>query len=218
VNNDLLVCFAVQEEAKGFRIPEPLQEQVHVLVTGMGRRNAANAVEAALKHRGWGLVLTCGFAGGLNPELAVGTVVLEAGTSHPICGILTRLGAVAGHFHCVDRIASTVPEKRSLRQSSGADAVEMESAWISQVCRDHQVACATVRVISDAADEDLPLDFNALMTRDLRLDYAKLAWTLFKAPGTVGVLLKFQRQTRSAAKSLGGLLEASLRQYAAMGR
>jgi hypothetical protein len=63
-----------------------------------------------------------------------------------------------------------------------------------------------VRVISDTAGEDLPLDFNRLFKPDMSLDYGKLAWAVMKSPGKIGALLKLQKRTRFAAEQLADIL------------
>lgn len=201
-----LVCFALKEEAGPFRKIAAGRPDLRILLTGIGRRNAETAVRAAFARHLPAQVLTCGFAGGLDPELAPGAVVFSAENGSPLAARLRAAGARPVRFHCAPRIAATAAEKRELRRRTGADAVEMESAAIHAVCREHLVPCATVRVISDAAGEDLPLDFNQLARPDLSLDYGKLALAIAKSPGKLGALLRLQKQTRRAAQRLAAVL------------
>ena len=82
----------------------------------------------------------------------------------------------------------------------------MESEIISSGCREHHLPCATVRVISDTVDEDLPLDFNALGKPDRSMDYGKLAWAVANSPGKIGALRRLQKQTRFAGEQLAAVL------------
>ena len=63
----ILVCFAVKEEAKPLNQLIRSQPGVWVLVTGMGRHNAETAIRTALAEERPRIVLSAGFAGGLNP-------------------------------------------------------------------------------------------------------------------------------------------------------
>jgi nucleoside phosphorylase len=152
-------------------------------------------------------VLTCGFAGGLNPDLKLGDVVFEVrNPESKVRSQLLAAGARPAKFFCADRIATTVAEKRKLRNETGADAVEMESAAIHIVCAERGIPCATVRVISDTANEDLPLDFNALSKPDKSLDFSKLFLTVAKSPGKIGVLMELQKKSKFAAEKLAEVL------------
>ena len=201
------MCFAVKEEASFFL---PRREDWAVLITGMGRRNAGERLRGALAKARPGLVITAGFAGGLNPELKAGAVVFDAEVESGLAAALLAAGATAARIHCADRVAVTAMEKAALRLSTGADAVEMESGEIRRICREGRIPGATVRVISDAADEDLPLDFNRLMTADQRLDPGKLAWAVLRSPGKISRLWKLQRQTKACARALADTLFQSL--------
>ena len=98
-----------------------------------------------------------------------------------------------------------------MRELTKADAVEMESSIIRQICRDQKIPSATLRVISDPANEDLPLDFNALMTADQNLSIPSLIVALAKSPGKIPALMQLQRNTSFAAKRLAQVLESLLR-------
>ncbi|HTA95462.1 MAG TPA: hypothetical protein VK769_04990, partial [Verrucomicrobiae bacterium] len=148
---------------------------------------------------------TCGFAGGLNPDLKLGEVIFELPDSE-IRNSLLASGAKPAKFFCADRIATTVAEKQKLRAETGADAVEMESAAIHAVCRERDIPCATVRVISDTASEDLPLDFNALSKPDKNLDFGKLFLAIAKSPGKIPALMQLQKKTKFAAEKLAEVL------------
>jgi adenosylhomocysteine nucleosidase len=199
---NILVCFAVKEEAKALGQPRK-SDDWRILITGMGRKNAEKGIREALASVRPKLVITSGFAGGLNPQLTLGTVVFDEDAGAGLAARLLKAKAVAGKFHCADRVAVTAAEKWELWQSTGADAVEMESAVIREICRENNIPSATVRVISDGAGEDLPLDFNALMTADSKIDFGKLAATILRNPGKIPQLMAFQRNTRMAAKELG---------------
>src|SRR5262249_61356961 len=96
--------------------------------------------------------------------------------------------------------------KRQLWEPPHADAVEMESQIICTICRENQIPCATIRVILDTAAEDLPLDFNFLMTADQQMDYRKLAFSLAKSPSKIAALLWLQKQSKAAATQLASAL------------
>ena len=199
-----LVCFAVKEEARAFQ--KLVGKRVRVVLVGMGKRNAEREIRAALAKERPDLVLTSGFAGGLRPDLAMGTVVFAA---EPQAGLETALeaaGAKPARFHCTERVAATAEQKRALWKSTGADAVEMESQVICAVCREQGIPSATVRVILDTAGEDLPLNFDQLMTASQKMSYSKLALALAKSPGKVGALLRLQKEAREASGKLAEVL------------
>jgi adenosylhomocysteine nucleosidase len=203
-----LVCFAVAEEARPFQKivvlnPHPA---VRIAVSGMGRCNAQAMIDAELKTSRPGLVLTCGYAGALNPELALGQIVFDADAAFPDASGLEKLGGRAVRFVHSEKIVVTAVDKARLRAETGADAVEMESAIIRAACRDQGIPSATVRVISDTASQDMPLDFNALMTPDLKMSFLRLSAMIMRSPQRIPALWAFGRESRKAAVELGNFL------------
>jgi len=203
-----LVCFAVEEEARFFRRLVFDRPEVQVLITGIGRQNAERTVASALAHTTTGLVLSAGFAGGLRPGLAAGDVVFPGADEAGLVSALIGAGAQPARFHFSHRVLTSATEKRRLREATGADAVEMESYAICALCRERNIPSATVRVILDPAEDDLPLDFNQILTESQRIDIRKLAFALLKSPGKISALLRLRKQGELAAKELARVLVA----------
>ncbi len=202
----VLVCFAVKEEARTFRRLIGERREVEVILVGVGKKNAERAIRGVLAKDRPGLVLSCGFAGGLRPDLVTGTAIFAADPETGLEPALLAAGAKPARFHCADRVVATAEDKRALREATGADAVEMESEAVCAACREHKIPCGTVRVVLDTAQEDLPLDFNQLMTTEQKFSHRRLALALMRRPGKAGALLRLQRQARTAAEKLGQLL------------
>lgn len=204
-NRHTLVCFALKEEASAFEKMVRGRAEVSILLTGIGRKNAERTVREYLQQHDPLRVLTCGFAGGLDPELKIGGVLFLA-VDRLLNQELVAAGAKPAKFFCALKVATTAAAKRELRRTTGADAVEMESEVIQQICGGRGIPCATVRVISDTANEDLPLDFNALSKPDLNLNYGKLALAIAKSPEKIPALLRLQKNSKFAAGQLAEVL------------
>ena len=199
-----LVCFAVKEEARFFR-ERVSGSDIQVLVTGMGQRNAERTIQAWLAKERPKLVVSAGFAGGLRPGLSRNTVLFDT-EEGALVKALKAAGAYPATFNCAPRVAATVKEKRALFEMTGADAVEMESGTIRKLCQQQHLPSATVRVVLDTAEVDLPLDFNVLLTEDQQLHPGKLALALAKSPGKIAALLQLRRHSTRAARRLAEVL------------
>jgi len=172
----------------------------------MGRRNAERSIRNALQRGKQDLVLTCGFAGGLRPGLESGTVLYESDDNPDLKKRLDASGALSGQVLFSPRVATTAADKAALWEHSKADAVEMESHAVRAICRQRGIPSATVRVVLDTAAEDLPLDFNRLMTADQKMSYAKLIAVLACSPAKIPALMRLQKQSRATAEKLAEVL------------
>lgn len=102
-----LICFAVREEAAFVAREEAAdvkflrtEQGRQLLITGMGRRNASEQFRKALDRFTPDRVLTCGFAGALNPALKIGDVLFDEDFGAGLADKLTVLGALPAKFHC----------------------------------------------------------------------------------------------------------------------
>jgi len=206
----IAVCFAMAEEAVAFR--KLCGETAPIFFTGIGRENAERTTRQFLVSHAPELLLTCGFAGGLVPELKIGDVVYEIPADGGTEGYAAARAKLAGSgarpakIFCTDRIATTAKEKQTLRERTGAEAAEMESGAVQAVCRERGIRCVTVRVISDTANEDLPLDFNKFLNEDKSVDMSKLMMAVAKAPWKMGAMIALQKNTKLAAQRLAEAL------------
>lgn len=147
----IAVC-GLQSEAKAIRGGCPGME---VLAGGGDGARLERELEALLEA-GPALVLSTGLGGGLDPTLAVGSVVIDGDVTLAAALAAALPGAVLAPITGQDTIAAGVVGKSDLRMSTGAAVVDMESHIAARVARRHGVPVAAIRVISDAANEELP--------------------------------------------------------------
>jgi adenosylhomocysteine nucleosidase len=195
-----LVCFAVAQEKQYFRTLGDVQ----VLVTGMGAGAAASALTKSLEASRPSFIIAAGFAGGLNPELKLGQVILDdAGCTEHGLNLLGNNSFFRGKIHSSSKVVVTPEAKARLREDSNADAVDMESESIRLVAKNHGIPMVAIRVISDAFDTSLPLDFNQFMNDKGGMRHGRLVCHLIRHPGKVAKLMSFQRKIQHAAQKLG---------------
>jgi adenosylhomocysteine nucleosidase len=147
-------------------------------------------------------VVSIGFCGALDPALRIGDIVVSGEVPKGVEALFTR-----GDVLSLNRVAVTAVEKRALRESSGAAVVEMESAAVASKAREWGVPFHCVRVVSDTAGEDMPLDFNRYRDADGRFDRWRIAMAALARPFTaLPGLIRLDRNCRHAAEQLGEFL------------
>jgi adenosylhomocysteine nucleosidase len=201
-----LVTFAVPEEAAPFRRRK--RTDMQVIVTGMGAEAARRGFIDAIENDQPELVVTSGFCGGLNPSLERGMVVVDRESEADLLTIAETGGLLPVRVSCANRVAVSAHEKEMLFRRSDCDVVEMESGVIMQICRERGIPVATIRVISDTATEDLPLDFNKLTTSTGTVHFGRLAIEVAKRPKVIPQLIKLQKHTKAAAERLADALDS----------
>lgn len=130
-------------------------------VGGIGTAAATRAARLLVAGHRPRLLVSAGFAGGLDPTLPRGTVVrptraILAGAPATALVLTSPSAAPATTICTAERIVRTPAEKLDLAARTGAAVVDMESFAVAAVAREFDLPCAGVRVVSDAADDELP--------------------------------------------------------------
>jgi adenosylhomocysteine nucleosidase len=198
--------------------------EVTVLLTGMGGENATNALRTISLE----LIDVCivtGLAGALDASLKPGTIVagrrsealsedLKIASDADLVDFAVAAGARAMDvFLTSETILATAKEKRTL--STSGSVVEMESAHLLAGAFRGQVPALAVRAISDAADEDLPVDFQQILDSRGHVRVGRLLKELALHPHRLSLLVRFGRQSRAAAWSLADFLDQYIPMVAA---
>ena len=174
-----------------------------MVANGPGRQLAGAALSdeliGDLRKEELMAIISTGYCGALDPELRVTDIVVGEDARVRSERRFTK-GAVATR----DRVAITAAEKRALREETGAIAVDMEAAAVQDRAKELGVPYACVRVVSDTAEENLPLDFNRYRRPDGRFSRTAIALVAMARPFSVmPALLEFDRQCKLASLALG---------------
>jgi len=190
--------------------------EVTVLLTGMGNENAERAI-ASIPVDAHDLCISSGLAGSLNDALRPGDVVVARAAhsendkqaiegDESLRSVAVSLGAKPVEFSFTsEKIVPTAVQKEDLRQRGSI--VEMESAHILLAAQAVHVPAIVVRAISDAADEDLPVDFARVLDSHGHLKMGGLLKEVGLNPYRIPLLIQFGRQSRNAAKALAEFLD-----------
>ncbi len=163
----IFVTFALPEESRDFRkaIDQQPQPNIRVEHFGVGPAMAAKRVNSLLAGPKPRLLVCAGFAGGLDPKLRSGDLVVAENLSSPeVLDRVRMVVPVATPFVFGSILSRTLPvesvaDKAALFRETGAFAVDMESEAVAAACRAAGVPLLVVRTISDPADAALPVPF-----------------------------------------------------------
>ena len=195
--------------------------RIVVAISGTGRQRARRAAQALVDAHQPDWMLTCGFAGALQPQLKVGQIVvadrLLATDAEPV-QIDLKMPAdperglhVGGVLTC-DQIVRAAAEKQALAAQTGALCVDMESHAVAELCRDRGVKCLAVRVISDDATHDLPPEVLTVFGSTGVVRFGAVVGALFKRPSSYQDLWRLRESAADAAKHLADFLDGVVHQ------
>jgi adenosylhomocysteine nucleosidase len=187
-----LIVAAETREIAGIR--KQARGRWELIAHGPGRL----AAQAVGEKRNVDGIVSTGFCGALDPTLRIGDIVVSTGL------VKSPRPFVRGEILSVDRVAISAVEKQALRERTGAVAVEMEAEAVEAKAREWGVPFRCVKVVSDLAVEDLPLDFNLYRDAEGRFSRGRIALAAMARPFSVMPgLLRLDQNCRMAAERLG---------------
>ena len=212
----IAVTFALAQESADFRrLLGDRARDVAILHTGVGEKICRQRIEPFLDSHSFDFVVSSGFAGGVEPSLGVGDLLLAENFSDPaLLAPARRL--LTGHvarLATVDRIVETVAERAQFARACNAVAVDMETRWIAEACAQRKIPFLALRVISDTVAAPFPAPPRVLFDLDRQCTSPQqLLGYLLRHPASIGRLIRFARQISTARANLAVALDLVLRE------
>jgi hopanoid-associated phosphorylase len=164
-------------------------------------------------------VISFGVAGGLDPSLKPGDVVLAtevmAGDGRWLAGLslsdevvagvaMGRRRIVRGGLAGVEEVVVASARKAALWLQTGAAAVDMESHIAAAYAEEAGLPFAALRVISDSAHRSLPALAKSAIRSDGKVDLRKILSGIVRNPRALSALVSTGLDFNRALRSLRG--------------
>lgn len=210
------VLTGTRREAACLR-PAAASAEISILCSGASAVRAAEQGDALLGS-GCSAVLSFGVAGGLDPTLGPGTLVIassviapdgsEIATSEPwraaleadlhAAGMTFVSGAIVG----VEQVVDHPDPKRTIFAATGARCVDMESHVAMKTALRGGLPGLVVRAIADTAGDALPDIASTAIGSRGEVRIGAMIDALLRQPGDLPDLLRLARVSRPAFASL----------------
>jgi adenosylhomocysteine nucleosidase len=224
----VVAALAAEARTLGSAVRRPdglssLSDGTLLAVSGMGSI-LASAAARRLVDAGALALLSFGFAGGLDPTLSAGSVVLpteiisgdgarfltvEEWREQLRLAIAKQRPVTTGKLLSSRQPIGSVADKARAFRETGAAAVDMESLAVAEVAAAHRVPFVAVRVIVDTAADALPRAIMAA-SRGGQLNIRRFIGGLAAAPLELIALISLSQRYRLATRSLSAVARAGL--------
>lgn len=186
---------------------------LQAVVAGGSPERRMAIVERATRDGATGLI-SFGIAGGLDPKLSSGAVILpekvhagmdqeyvvDAAWRHRLLAHIPH--AVSGTIFGAAVAVARVIEKKSLFDRTGAVAVDLESAIVAQVAERAAIPFVVLRTIADSAHRELPHAALIALNGDGKVAFGAVLGFIARKPGQVPALMRLAIETRRALNAM----------------
>ena len=193
----------------------------HAVAVGGGTAVGARRMAQSLVEDGATGLISFGLAGGLDPGLPAGTLIVP----HAVlcqsrlldCDEALRSPLAGENIPCLlaaDAVVASAADKLRLWRTTGAGAVDLESGAVAEVATAAGLPFAVLRAICDPAARDLPSAAVEALDEKGRIAPMKMAGILARHPLQILALIALALDAARARRSLVSGAE-SLRRLAA---
>ena len=195
------------------------QRRLALIESGVGEAAAIGAARDAIAVHKPRWVISAGFAGALTPELKRGHILmashvvdssgasLDVGLQLDEQSLTANRALHTGRLLTVDHLVRSADEKRQLGKQYGAVAVDMESVPVATICSREKVRFLSVRIISDAVDDELPKEIERFLDqKSLPAKLGAATGAIFGRPSSVKDMWKLKEDAICAADRLARFL------------
>jgi hopanoid-associated phosphorylase len=206
-----ILCGFEAEAKIGRRVPE-------ALVANAGARpQKARWLARELVKKGVTRLLSFGIAGGLAPDLPIGSLVIGTqvkardGAWNCDNDWIAELTQKFPFAHCglvwgSEVIIASAREKRGLYEKSRGLVVDMESQCAAQIASEAQIPFAVLRAVGDTSDMAVPPVVMIAIGEDGHIKVGRALWHILKKPQQIPALF---HMARGSGKALGVLKAAA---------
>jgi adenosylhomocysteine nucleosidase len=176
---------------------------------GGGTPAGAEAAAERLIARGATALLSFGLAGGLDPHLRPGSIVVPVAvleqnrrtfTDEALCRALG--GTTASLLLAADAAVADADAKRRLSARTGASAVDLESGAVARVAQRHRLPFAVLRAVCDPAQRSLPPAALAALDAGGAIRLARVLRSVAVRPWQIPALLRLALDAALARRAL----------------
>lgn len=192
---------------------------ITIVESGPGVDRAAKAAHAMIDAYRPRLLVSAGFAGGLDPlvrrqDLVAATSLVNSQGSQfelELAAVVPWLDQATnlhrGRLLTFDRVVRRREEKRQLGRRHEALAVDMETFAVAEVCRQRTVDFLAIRAISDAVDDELPADIGKLLAqKSIAGQLGAALGSIFRRPAAVKDLFNLHQSALACSSRLAKFL------------
>jgi len=197
------VVVGLTAEAKIVRRRFPMIE------IGGGTSAGAEAAAQRLIERGAQGLLSFGLAGGLDPALRPGALVVPE-------AVLTRSGPIPTSSELTselgtpsslrvlggEHIVTSAIQKQALWLTTGCAAVDLESAPVALTALSHRLPFGVLRAICDPAERDLPSAALSALNDQGAIGFLRVIGAVLAGPGQIPTLIALARDAAAARRTL----------------